>query len=281
MSHKDLIEALNQEVFQKYKAVLLKEEADKKEIDKALHSIKIELAAIDEDYTNNTRRIASYADAIIQIANPKKSSTLLPDFEKAFLELKNAIDGLFGKVLELSSSLEPIDTRPAVVVKKYFPTSNAELKELVQNEEILLDEIDVSGVKNFRYIFSNLENPYLDEEDEEDEDMDFSGIAALLGADQAREMQANLRRMQTGAQEQAAQLRKSSVRSGCAWFSKEEVFTCKDFSGIETWDVSQAMRMDCMFAGAIHFNGDISGWDVSGVTDMSGMFAITPSLTSP
>nr|WP_104690778.1 BspA family leucine-rich repeat surface protein [Helicobacter heilmannii] len=265
MSHKDLIEALNQEVFQKYKAVLLKEEADKKEIDKALHSIKMELAAIDEDYTNNTHRIASYADAIIQIANPKKSSTLLPDFEKAFLELKNAIDGLFGKVLELSSSLEPIDTRPAVVVKKYFPTSNAELKELVQNEEILLDEIDVSGVKNFRYIFSNLENPYLDEEDE---DMDFSGIVALLGADQAREMQANLRRMQTGAQEQVAQLRKSSVRSGCAWFSKEEVFTRKDWGHLRLgcewgyryeWDV-------CHYT---EFNQPLDKWDVSSVTDMS------------
>ena len=41
---------------------------------------------------------------------------------------------------------------------------------------------------------------------------------------------------------------------------------------ISEWDVSGVTDMSGMFAFAIPFNGDISEWDVSGVTDMSEMF---------
>ena len=44
----------------------------------------------------------------------------------------------------------------------------------------------------------------------------------------------------------------------------------KDISG---WDVSSVTDMNGMFAGATSFNQDISNWDVSSVTDMSYMFA--------
>ncbi|MDE0090056.1 MAG: BspA family leucine-rich repeat surface protein, partial [Thaumarchaeota archaeon] len=44
------------------------------------------------------------------------------------------------------------------------------------------------------------------------------------------------------------------------------------FNGdISGWDVSGVTDMRYMFADAASFNGDISGWDVSGVTDMEGM----------
>ena len=33
-----------------------------------------------------------------------------------------------------------------------------------------------------------------------------------------------------------------------------------------------ATDMSAMFSGAAAFNGDLSGWDVRNVTDMSGMF---------
>ncbi|HEF2147681.1 TPA: BspA family leucine-rich repeat surface protein, partial [Campylobacter coli] len=46
----------------------------------------------------------------------------------------------------------------------------------------------------------------------------------------------------------------------------------KDFSGIENWDVSNVTNTSGMFYGAINFNHDISNWDVSNVTDMWGMF---------
>ena len=38
-----------------------------------------------------------------------------------------------------------------------------------------------------------------------------------------------------------------------------------DLSG---WDVRNVTDMSCMFAGAAAFNGDLSGWDVRNVTDM-------------
>ena len=47
---------------------------------------------------------------------------------------------------------------------------------------------------------------------------------------------------------------------------------CTDFSGIETWDVSNVTDMRDMFAGAFNFNADISRWDVSKVEDMAYMF---------
>ena len=43
-----------------------------------------------------------------------------------------------------------------------------------------------------------------------------------------------------------------------------------DLSG---WDVSRVTNMRTMFYSASSFNGDISKWDVSRVTDMSWTFA--------
>ena len=42
-----------------------------------------------------------------------------------------------------------------------------------------------------------------------------------------------------------------------------------DLSG---WDVRNVTDMSAMFWDAAAFNGDLSGWDVRNVTNMSGMF---------
>ena len=55
----------------------------------------------------------------------------------------------------------------------------------------------------------------------------------------------------------------------------------QDFSGIETWDVSNVTSMFRMFNGAEYFNQDISQWDVSNVTDMSWMFSGAKSFNQP
>ena len=47
----------------------------------------------------------------------------------------------------------------------------------------------------------------------------------------------------------------------------------RDFSGIETWDTSNARNMRGMFAGCPYFTGkEIENWDVSSVSDAKGMF---------
>ena len=53
------------------------------------------------------------------------------------------------------------------------------------------------------------------------------------------------------------------------------------FNGdISKWDVSGATNMHGMFAHAKRFDSDISKWDVSRVTDMHGMFANTNNFNN-
>ena len=55
--------------------------------------------------------------------------------------------------------------------------------------------------------------------------------------------------------------------------------TATSFNGdISSWDVSSVTEMDSMFFSATSFTGDISSWDVSGVIDMSFMFRNTTSF---
>ena len=48
-----------------------------------------------------------------------------------------------------------------------------------------------------------------------------------------------------------------------------------DLSG---WDVRNVTDMSGMFKDAAAFNGDLSGWDVRNVTGMEDMFLNTPAL---
>ena len=55
----------------------------------------------------------------------------------------------------------------------------------------------------------------------------------------------------------------------------------KNFSGIETWDVSNVLDMSCMFYGADSFNQSLNNWNVSNVLDMSYMFHEAKSFNQP
>ena len=46
----------------------------------------------------------------------------------------------------------------------------------------------------------------------------------------------------------------------------------KDFSGIESWDVSNVVNMSTMFFGQKDFYADLSSWDVSKVECVESMF---------
>ena len=48
-------------------------------------------------------------------------------------------------------------------------------------------------------------------------------------------------------------------------------YGCTNFVDISVWDVS-VIDMSRMFDTASNFNQDISNWDVSNVTNISGMF---------
>ena len=49
---------------------------------------------------------------------------------------------------------------------------------------------------------------------------------------------------------------------------------------IGNWDVSNVTNMSGMFEGAKSFNQDISNWDVSNVTNMISMFVIAEHLST-
>jgi surface protein len=51
------------------------------------------------------------------------------------------------------------------------------------------------------------------------------------------------------------------------------MFLSSEFNGdLSSWDVSSVTNMSWMFSGAYNFNSSISTWDVSSVTDMRWMF---------
>ena len=52
-------------------------------------------------------------------------------------------------------------------------------------------------------------------------------------------------------------------------------------SDISNWNVSNVTDMSGMFEGALSFNQDISSWNVSNVEYMSGMFLGTPLSNNP
>ena len=58
-------------------------------------------------------------------------------------------------------------------------------------------------------------------------------------------------------------------------------FSASSFNGdISTWDVSRVTNMEDMLGFATSFNADVSNWDVSNVTDMTRTFSWATSFNS-
>ena len=61
-----------------------------------------------------------------------------------------------------------------------------------------------------------------------------------------------------------------------------DMFRDTSFTGnLSGWDVSNVDTMKGMFYDANHFDGDLSGWDVSAVTDMHSMFRGAHNFNQP
>ena len=57
-------------------------------------------------------------------------------------------------------------------------------------------------------------------------------------------------------------------------FNNDSTNATSTFGPIETWDVSSITNMSGLFSGKEDFNRDVSSWNTSGVTDMSDMFKV-------
>ncbi|WP_104758051.1 dynamin family protein [Helicobacter salomonis] len=151
MSQRDIIEALDKEVYQKYKATLDHKRAQAKQVQKAFHSIRVELGAIDDAYADRTEKIESYMNTIKNIALGEQEVSheqLAKDFEQAFMELKTSVDALFGRVYEVEEGEEASQT--------YAPQTTEELEELLKDESIPLSAINISALEDISGVLSNL-----------------------------------------------------------------------------------------------------------------------------
>ena len=79
----------------------------------------------------------------------------------------------------------------------------------------------------------------------------------------------------------------TQVNTGCiqdmSWLFSPPRFQAYTYfnQDISGWDVSNVTNMDGMFRYAINFNQDISGWDVSNVTSMYYMFFAAENFNQP
>ena len=121
---------------------------------------------------------------------------------------------------------------------KFHPKVKFELKELINDLSISLNDIDTSHIADKISLFKSTKRT------------DFSGIENWDVS--------NVTNM-------------SGMFEGVKSFNQP----------LSSWDVSRVKNMSYMFANATKFNQDISNWNVSNVTDMSWMFAGAESFNQP
>ena len=73
----------------------------------------------------------------------------------------------------------------------------------------------------------------------------------------------------------------ADLSAAITWYIAAKTPATTHYGEIGTWDVSNLTDMSGLFAYRTTFNEDISGWNVSNVTDMSGMFRGATSFNQP
>ena len=67
---------------------------------------------------------------------------------------------------------------------------------------------------------------------------------------------------------------KNGLRAAAVEYNANVTAAKLEYGPINNWDVSGITDMSGLFKGLANFNADISSWDTSGVTSMAGMFQV-------
>ena len=73
----------------------------------------------------------------------------------------------------------------------------------------------------------------------------------------------------------------ASLETAVQAFNKDAASAIARYGPIADWDVSGVSDMNGLFSNLQNFNADISSWNTSGVTDMSDMFNVRPARALP
>ena len=145
---------------------------------------------------------------------------------------------------------------------KFHPKNKAELKKLIENQEINLGDIDTSAITDMSKLFYDSRRK------------DFSGIEnwdVSSVTDMSEMFGSDLDWMFDGCKNFNQPLNNwdvSSVTDMSGMFAY-----CYDFNQpLNNWDVSSVTGMHEMFDGCENFNQPLDSWNVSSVTNMSRMF---------
>ena len=73
----------------------------------------------------------------------------------------------------------------------------------------------------------------------------------------------------------------ADLRTAAQEYNANKQTAIAKYGLIADWDVSAIIDMSGLLYGLQNFNADISSWDTSGVTDVSQMFQVPPSVPRP
>ncbi|AJC84808.1 BspA family leucine-rich repeat surface protein [Campylobacter peloridis] len=160
---------------------------------------------------------------------------------------------------------------------EYTPKDRSELVALLQDENISLDKINTSNIKDMSFLFAKFtkENCQMQFKDYDianckynaQERINFNGIEKwnMANVENASYMFAGL----VDFDKNITNWNVSKLKNAKGMF----YFTSEFNQNLNNWDVSNVTNMQEMFKGAGKFNQNLNNWDVSNVTNMQEMFA--------